>query len=307
MRSDKAWKAVRAAAVIVTIYLLAVLASRTYTRMTMPHPHPIFGPGTNLNIAHQGGNLERPDETAESFRHGLEAGADVLEMDLHLSADGHLIVIHDPLVNRTTDGVGAVADMTLEELKILDAGYWWPHHSIEGMDERHYLESSEFPWRGKGLELLTFEEVLQSYASTPLVVEIKAGGSAAAMAASELLTDYGRLDDVLVVSSVTDILSAYRELAPDRPTGADRAEVIRFWVLSKFGLAGFSGVEATALQVPVRQGRLKIITRRFIRRAHRHGLAVHAWTINDEQEMKWLMDLGVDGIITDLPTVLAGL
>ena len=307
MSPEKVWKTIRIIALIVTIYLLAVLASRTFTRMTMPDPHPVFGPGTNLNIAHQGGNLERPDETAESFRHGLEAGADVLEMDLHLSADGHLIVIHDPLVNRTTDGRGAVAEMTLPELKALDAGYWWPHHSIEGMDERHFLDVEEFPWRGEGLVLLTFEEVLSSYPSTPLVVEIKAGGSRAAMAVSRLLEDFGRQEDVLVVSSIPEILSAYRDLAPDAPTGADRDEVIRFWILSKIGLAGFSGVRATALQVPVAQGRLTIITRRFIRRAHRHGLAVHAWTINDEEEMNRLIEMGVDGIITDRPTVLAGL
>ena len=106
MRPEKAWKAVRILAVVLMLYLLAVLASRTFIRMTASEPHPVFAPGTKLNIAHQGGNLERPDETAEAFRHGLEAGADVLEMDLHLSADGHLIVIHDPRVERATDRRG---------------------------------------------------------------------------------------------------------------------------------------------------------------------------------------------------------
>ena len=127
------------------------------------------------------------------------------------------------------------------------------------------------------------------------------------MAVWKSLRAFGRRDDVLVVSSVPEILSAYRDLAPQAPTGADRAEVTRFWILSKFGLAGFAGVKATALQVPVTQGRLKIITRRFIRRAHRQGVAVHAWTINEEEEMMRLIRLGVDGIITDRPSVLAGL
>ncbi len=314
MNLEKVWRGLRILAAILAVYLLAVLTARTVAKMNKPSPHPLYGIGAVLpagnrvlNIAHQGGNLEAPDETAEAFRNGLDSGADMLELDLHLSADGHLIVIHDSRVDRTTNGRGAIAEMTLDEIKDLDAAYWWPYHSRKDLEKRDVPVNQDFPWRGQGLEQLTFAELLAAHPQVPMIVEIKSGGSSAALAVYERLKDFDRLDNVLVVSANPEILSAYRDLSPESPTGADRSEVIRFWLLGKLGLSGFAGLDATAMQVPVSQGRLKVVTRGFIRRAHRLGLAVHVWTINDEEEMARLIQMGVDGIITDRPSLLAEL
>lgn len=308
--SDKTWRRIRILAAIMAIYLVAVMSARVFGRMSTTEPHPVFSPGFTssvINIAHQGGNLERPDETEESFRHGLEAGADILELDVHLSADGYLIVIHDSTVNRTTNGNGRISEMNLPELKNLDAGFWWPYHSNDDVAKESVPADQEFPWRNRRLQLLTLDEVLDQFPDVPLNIEIKSGGEQAALATWRVLDKTDRLDDVLIVSSDPTILKAFREISPETATGADRGEVLRFWLLGRFGLAGFAGVKATALQVPVSQGKLTVITKGFIRRAHRHGMAVHAWTINDEEEMRRLIEMGVDGIITDLPTTLAGL
>ncbi len=286
------------------------MASLTFGRMGSDEIDPLFGPDKSspvLAIAHQGGNLERPDETMESFRNGRNTGSDVLEFDVHLSADGHLIVIHDIRVDRTTNGRGRINEMNLPEIEILDAGYWWPYHSNDDVAKAKVPEDQNFPWRGKGLNLLTLNEMLSEFPDIPLNIEVKSGGAKAALQTYRVLKEAERLGDVLVVSSDTEILKAYREYAPDSPTGAHRGEVTRFWILGKLGLGGLANVKATALQVPITQGKLKIITPAFIRRAHRNGLAVHAWTINDEEEMVQLIEIGIDGIITDLPTTLASL
>lgn len=303
------WNLIRVFAAVLVCYLLLLLASRQLNFFAARSVHPVFGPRSGavpLIIAHQGGNLERPDATRVSFDHGHDSGADVLELDVHPSSDGYLAVLHDATVDRTTNGRGSVADMTMGEIRKLDAGYWWPYHSNDDVKKAQVPVDQEFPWRGKGLTIISFGEILDNFPDMPLNVELKEPGDYGGRLLAGELIRAGRIGDVLVVSEHKDAIRAFRQFAPDIATGASRAEVLRFVILSKLALEGLSLVKADALQVPVRQGSFRIVTPSFIRAAHRQGLSVHVWTINDAEEMDRLIAMGVDGIITDRPSLLAG-
>ncbi len=302
------WKLVRVFAAILVFYLFLLLASRQSNSFAARTGHPIFGPrpgAAPLLIAHQGGNLERPDATRASFNHGRDTGADVLELDAHSSSDGSLAVLHDNRVDRTTNGSGRVAEMTMNEIGQLDAGYWWPYHANDDVEKERIPQGQDFPWRGKGLSILSFEQVLDFYPDTALNVELKEPGKLGARLLATMLNLAGRTSDILVVSEHMDAIKAFREHSPDTATAASKAELTRFFILSKVGLEGLAGLKADALQVPLKKGKLRIVTPAFIRAAHRHGLSVHVWTINEPAEMDRLIKMGVDGIITDRPSLLA--
>ena len=125
-------------------------------------PHPYFDATGFQVIAHRGGSGLGPENTLAAFRRSLAAGADVLEMDVRTTADGHLVVLHDATVDRTTDGRGAVKEMTLAQIKALDAGYRWTAD-----------QGRSFPFRGRGITVPTFSEVLETFAETPMIAEIK--------------------------------------------------------------------------------------------------------------------------------------
>jgi len=306
MEMKRIWNYFRVFAAILSFYLLLLIASRQLDTFASRNPSPVFGPGTPpLLIAHQGGNLERPDETIASFDHGRDSGADVLEMDVHPTADDFLAVLHDSRVDRTTDGLGLVSDLTMAEIHAMDAGYWWPYHSNDDVEKKQIPRNQTFPWRGEGLSILSFAEILEKYPDTALNVELKEPGESGARLLAAQIIKTGRTD-ILVVSEHAEAIKAFRRLIPEGATGASREEVIRFFILSKIGLEGFSGVKADALQVPISQGSFRIVTPSFIRAAHRRGLSVHVWTVNDPDEMDRLKIMGVDGIITDRPSLLAG-
>jgi len=307
MEMKRIWNSFRVFAAVLSLYLLLLIASRQLDIFASRNPSPVFGPASPpLLIAHQGGNLERPDETIASFDHGRDSGADVLEMDVHPTADGFLAVLHDSRVDRTSDGRGLVSEMTMVEIRTMDAGYWWPYHSNDDVEKKQVPRNQTFPWRGEGLSILSFAEVLEKYPDTPLNVELKEPGESGARLLAAKINQAGRTDDILVVSEHAEAIKTFRDLVPEAATGASREEVIRFFILSKLGLEGLSGVKADALQVPMSQGSLRIVTPSFIRAAHRRGISVHVWTINDSDEMDRLIAMGVDGIITDRPSLLAG-
>ena len=124
--------------------------------------HPFLAGGNPLVMAHRGGQGLWPPNTLFAFERAVEMGADILEMDIHASADGVLIVHHDDTVDRTTNGSGAIRDHTLTELKELDAGYHW---SADG--------GETYPFRGKGMRIPTLEEVLEAFPKTRLNIDIK--------------------------------------------------------------------------------------------------------------------------------------
>jgi glycerophosphoryl diester phosphodiesterase len=267
-------------------WLAAVLLAR-------PAPaHPFFAlerPGVQV-IAHRGGAGLRPEETLEAYDHAARLGADILEIDARATADGAIVCLHDATVDRTTDGSGAVATLTLAELRRLDAGYRWTQDG-----------GRTFPYRGKGLQVPTLEEVLKRHARSRMVIEMKVRTPDFARSLCSLARDAGMAQRVLVASFDDATLDAFRQSCPDVATSMSQREAQIFWLLGKLRLAAASSPDAVALQVPERFGGVEVLAPALIAAARGRNLRVHAWTINDEEAMRRLISLGVDGIMTDRP------
>ncbi len=260
-----------------------------------------------LAYAHQGGAWEWPSSTLFAMRHAVAAGAQAIELDLHGTSDGHVVVCHDPTVDRTTDGTGAIAELTLAEVKALDSAYWF----IPGADVTVDAPASAYPYRGRAatdpeFTIATLAEVLEAFPDIILNLDIKQSAPEVApyeRAVADLLARFGRTDDVIVTSfndATTETFSSY---APDVSTSAGTLTTAEFWRAVTHDEEP-PEMRAVAFQVPERYEDIVIVDRRFVDAAHRHGVAVHVWTVNDRESMARLVDLGVDGVITDVPSEL---
>jgi glycerophosphoryl diester phosphodiesterase len=260
-----------------------------------------------IAYAHQGGAWEGPSSTLYAIGGSIAAGATGIELDVHATADGHLVVCHDPSVDRTTDGSGQIADLTLQEVRALDNAYWW----AGGADVSPGLDPDRYPFRGRAPEdrlfrIALLEEVLEEFPGVVLNLDIKR--TAPAVEPYEetlalLLRRFGRTDDVIVASFLDSATDAFSAVAPEIPTSAGTAAVAGFFQRVQAGEEP-APLRHVALQVPARYGDMALVDERFVDVAHGHGLAVHVWTIEEEAEMERLCALGVDGIITDRPTAL---
>lgn len=252
--------------------------------------HPFLENDGVLVIAHRGGKGIWPPNTLYAFERAAAMGVDILEMDIHRTADGALVVRHDPTVDATTEGSGCIRDFSLAEIKALDAGYRWT------ADGGH-----SYPYRGQDITIPTLEEVLEAFPHLRINIDIKPKDPAIIPPFCQLLRDYGRLNNVLVGSFHNRQLGRFRKLCPEIATAAGVAETRWFYILNKISLDAFYKPRADAFQIPEYAACLQIVTRRFIQGAHDHNLQVHIWTVNEVQEMIRLIDWGVDGIITDYP------
>jgi glycerophosphoryl diester phosphodiesterase len=248
-----------------------------------------------VNVAHRGASALAPENTIEAFRLAVEAGAGGLELDVHMTRDGHIVVIHDATVDRTTNGSGAVSEMTLDELRRLDAGHTF---SPDG--------GPTPPYRGRGVRVPTLGEVLQGFPVVAVNIEIKAGTPGIEETVLGVLREANALGRALVVSTPHDIVKRFRKVSGGHvSTGASRWEIGVFYISSRVRLERLVRPAYDALQVPLRHRGIPVVTPRFVRAAHARGVRVDAWTINQADEMRRLLDLGVDVIMTDRPGTLA--
>lgn len=254
------------------------------------------GGGWPVNLAHRGASEMAPENTMEAFRLGGEAGAGGLELDVHLTRDGHVVVIHDPTVDRTTSGAGAVAEMTLDELRTLDAGYSFSPD-----------DGATFPYRGRNVRVPTLAEVLREFPSVAVNIDIKANRPGIEESVLAVLRSAGAEERALVVSSRYGAVRRFREISGGGiSTGASRWETGIFYLFSRLHLERLLLPEYDALQVPPRHRGIALVTPRFIEAAHARAVRVDAWTIDEADEMRLLLELGVDVIMTDTPETLAG-
>lgn len=243
-------------------------------------------------FGHRGAAGAAPENTLVSFRRALLDGADVLEMDVHLTRDGYIVVCHDPKVDRTTNGVGAIKNLNLDEIRRLDAGY------------RFQAADGTFPYRGQGIQIPLLEEVLQEFPDIAFNIELKAKDPALISKFSALLRKFGRLDDqsVMVAASNHRLVRRIRRACSTCPTTFSRREIAISILLARLQWSAKPNSQMVrSFQVPLRRGRVRIVTPAFVRYAHALGCEVHVWTINDEAEMRRLLEMGVDGIFTDFP------
>jgi glycerophosphoryl diester phosphodiesterase len=244
-----------------------------------------------LVYAHRGGAALRPENTIASFDHGLSLGADGLEFDVHLSRDGIVVVHHDTTLERTTNGRGRLVALTADELAHVDAAYSF----------RHAGDASQaFPFRGKGHGVPRLSKVLSRYPGIPLIIELKVNDPELARRTIDEVRGAGAVDRVALGSFGWRVLRAARQYEPRIATGASREEVrlalYRSWVRWPIRTTAYR-----ELQVPERSGPTRIVSRRFINHVHRAGLPVKVWTVNHPQDMRRLLDWGVDALISDRP------
>jgi glycerophosphoryl diester phosphodiesterase len=248
------------------------------------------------NFAHRGGAGIAPENTLKAFREALSIGAGVLELDVHTTADGHVVVIHDDVVDRTTEGTGPVREKTLAELKRLDAGY---EFSLDGR--------RTFPCRDQGIRIPTLVEVYDEFVEVPINIEIKGKRSGIEAAVWRVIEAADAEERTLVVSENMHTIRRFREVSGGRvATASSSVELIHFKILSSLGLGRFVRPRYRALQGPETYRGLRVVTPGLIRAAHERGLRVDVWTIDSEADMRRLLGYGVDGIMTDRPDILAG-
>lgn len=250
---------------------------------------------TPIALAHRGGAALWPENTLAAFEGAIELGFRYIETDLHLTRDGVIVCFHDETLMRTTDGVGRVRDLTLDELRRLDAGY------------RFTVDGVAFPFRGRGLTVPTLEETLALHPELRLNVEMKQREPPMEEALWAAIDRLGARERLLVAAEHDPLVHRFRAARPGdwMPTSPGVRGVLRFWIGVRTGAHRLERYAFDALQVPVSFGGLTVVDRAFVRAAHAHGVHVHVWTIDDEPEMRRLLDLGVDGLMTDRPDRLA--
>lgn len=281
------------------IVLLVLLAALLLVRLaSKPAPARAYYEGVKrpLVIAHQGGGDLWPGDTMYAFEHAVALGADVLEMDAHITQEGQIVLMHDERVDRTTDGTGLIEDLTLDQLLKLDAAYDFSPDN-----------GQTFPFRGKGILVPTLDELFKKFPQMRYIVEIKLTRNPIDKPLCELIRSRGMQDRVLVASFHDEAMAAFRESCPEVATSASRQEVASFVLLGKVFLSGLLSPRFNALQVPYEPSEsynIPVMTERFVREAHVKNLSVEPWTVNEPDLMRLYIGWGVDGIITDRPDLM---
>lgn len=274
---------------------MAFIASVMINPKTPPTQYYVEAPRA-LVIAHQGGDGVWPGDTLFAFEKAAEAGSDVLEMDAHISRDGRIVLMHDETVDDTTDGTGLIEELTLKELKKLDAAHDW---SIDG--------GQTFPYRGQGIQAPTLDEVFQAFPQMRYVIEIKLTEQPIDKPLCDLIRQYNMQEKVLIGSFHDEAMKNFRLTCPEVATSASRTEVRNYVLLGKAFLWGFIVPDYQTVQPPWDPDEslgITIMTERFIRESHAKNIRVEPWTVNDPALMKQYIEWGVDGIITDRPDLM---
>jgi glycerophosphoryl diester phosphodiesterase len=249
---------------------------------------PVFDTDRRLVFAHRGGALLAPENTMPAIDNGMRLGADGLEIDVQLSADGIPVVIHDRTLDRTTDRTGPVQAMTAAELAAVDAGF-------------HFKKGDAYPFRGQGIGIPTLDAVLAKHRDARIIVEMKGGEPDLARAVAAAVRRADAVERICVGSFHQPSIDTIRAEHPEIVTSASQEEAR--WTLHRSWVRWPWVRERkwVAFQVPERAGRLRVVTPNFIRHVHREGHAVQVWVVNTRADMHRLLDWGIDGIISDVP------
>ncbi|MEX2109239.1 MAG: glycerophosphodiester phosphodiesterase family protein [Gemmatimonadaceae bacterium] len=241
----------------------------------------LLDPDARPVVAHRGGCARGPENTLEAMQLGVAEGADAIEFDVHLCADGKVVVIHDATVDRTTDGSGAVDQMSLANLRSLDAAC-------------RFTGVQPSPPISRPCRIPTLGEVLESFPRIPLIIEVKT--RAASVQTRALIEQHGAEDRCLVDSVHADALAVFRGSRIAR--GPSRNGVARL-IIKSFLHGASRNLEPSALCIPRSYRGFPLPIKRLSALMRSAGKTVHVWTVNDRREAIELWGLGVSGIITD--------
>ncbi len=241
----------------------------------MSSPHPYLDTSGPIPIAHRGGAGEWPENTMPAFQGAVDLGYEYVETDVHATADGVLVAFHDDRLDRVTDKVGKISELRWNDVKAA---------LVDGQEP-----------------IPLFSELMRSFPELKVNIDPKSNE-----AVEPLIRELRELDalDRVCVGAFSDarLKRIHREFGEAVCLSMGPIEVVKAR-LSAWGMP-VGEFRARAAQVPITQGPVRIIDHRFVEKMHAHGIAVHVWTIDETDEMNWLLDVGVDGIMTDLPAVL---
>jgi glycerophosphoryl diester phosphodiesterase len=247
-----------------------------------------------LAFAHRGASKEFPENTMPAFASAVQLGADFIETDIHITRDNKFAVIHDDSVERITNGTGKVTDYTMNELKRLDAGY---NFTADG--------GKSYPFRGKGITLSSLDELLEAFPSCKFNLDIKEKNPEQIKYFADIIEKYKAHDRIITASKYLSNLKAVRKIKPAIATSFSVLETLGILFLYKSGLiflkSNFKGI---SLQIPEKYGNFNVVNKSFIKQVHEKDLQVHVWTVDDEDDMRRLIEFGVDGIMSNDPALL---
>jgi len=246
------------------------------------------------HISHRGASGEAPENTTEAFKIAVEKyRTEVLEMDVHSSKDGVIVVIHDRTLERTTNGKGKVKEHTYEELKRLDAGYWFKKN-----------ENDIYLYRGKFITIPSLKEVIENFPGLKFNIEVKQRKPSIEQTVINIIREMGLTNKVILGSSNVLVSRKLKKLAPEIASFCNRWDVILFYILNKLGLSFFYRPKHQAIQTTAHTIFINNVQPSMINTAHKKGMLFHVWTINDESDMEKYLNMGVDGVMTDYPDKL---
>lgn len=245
-------------------------------------------------LAHRGDSQFYPENTMPAFLGAEKLKVDVIETDVHLTADNDVVIWHDKTLDRQTNGSGPVEAYTLNQLKMLDAGYTFTKD-----------DGKTFPFRNTGVSLMSLDEALEALPDMRFNIDLKTKDSRLPEIFTDIVARHNARDRILGASFHTNILKALRSLMPGMATSFSTREVFTLFLKQKIGCRpSRRHLKGQVLQVPEHYGILKVLTPGFMQTFHEAGLYIHVWTINDEANMRRLIRMGADGIFTDNPRLL---
>ncbi|MFI8480925.1 glycerophosphodiester phosphodiesterase [Pseudomonas sp. NPDC078700] len=270
-------------AITLTVLVLTSRPAQTPKVLTSLGDQPLV-------IAHRGGRGLWPENSLFAFQRASALGVDMLEMDVRLSSDGQIVVIHDATVDRTTNGEGPVDSFTLEQLQQLDAGYNW---TADG--------GQSYPYRNQSITIPQFEAVLQAEPTIAKVIELKLAGNELVDKLCQSLNDYKQRDRVVIASYYESSLQRLREHCPGIATSASPNSIRLFLAMNWLGISSALSPSYQVVQIPPRHSGVELASSALITSAKARGLSVQLWTINEQPAMRKLLDVGAQGLITDYP------
>jgi glycerophosphoryl diester phosphodiesterase len=247
-----------------------------------------FAPAAPRVFGHRGSAGTHPENTLESFAAAVAAGVQYLEFDLHMTRDGEVVVSHDDHLERNCGRAGVICEITYAELAAADAGRMFT------------LDGATFPFRDKGIRIPRLRDVLAAFPQLRMIVEIKQVTPSVVAPMLDLVDRAGLRRNVFFASEHQQPLDEVRKLAPEIPTNFSYLETGVF--VQAMGTRDSAyRPPADAVQMPRSYESWQLVTPDSVEFAHRVGLEVHVFTVNDESEMIELLDMGVDGLVTDYP------
>ena len=255
--------------------------------------HPFLNPNPVV-FAHRGNSFDYPENTFLAFDSAVKLGVDVIETDVHLSKDKQVIIWHDDSFLRMTGIDKKVSQLNWNEIKKIDAGCVFSKNN-----------ENSFPFKNQGIRPILLHEALIKYPLIRFNIDLKTKSKQLVMCYINVLNETNSINRVLTASFFNSNLKLIRKKLPQALTCLGRSDLRKLIILNKFGLSFLKNkYSSKILQVPLKSGLFKIITKKFLQQVHNQGFLVQVWTINDKKKMEYLLELGIDGIFTDRPDIL---